>query len=299
MKSDRPHHVQINQTEEDTSDLADWFKQYWPRIALGVVLVALICILIYQRIDASRQRSSAAGANLAMARYNIQQLEAFNPMRAADQEQAATLREQFADTARDALSAAQKNSSKDAILAEAAVAQGDLNWTLANLPPLPGAATRPALRPPQSESDYLNQAAEAYESVLKKYPKESLAVVSAHFGLAAIAENKGDWEAAHKQYAQVTELKGIPRAFIDQANARINDLDELKQPVVLGHPATLPTTQAAAQPAATQPAVASTKPAKRATSAMPSTKPSTRPENQDGVHNADLRIHLQGLQQEF
>jgi hypothetical protein len=99
--------------------------------------------------------------------------------------------------------------------------------------------------------------------VLKKYPKESLAVVSAHFGLAAIAENKGDWDSAHKQYAQVTELKGIPQAFIDQANARINDLDQLKQPVVLGHPATLPTTREAAATPSTKPATPATKPSSR------------------------------------
>jgi hypothetical protein len=212
---------------------------------MGVVLVVLIGILIYQRISAARERSSAAGGNLAMARYNIQQLEAFNPMRAADQEQAATLREQFADTARDALAAAQKNSSDSLILAEAEVARGDLNWTLANLPPLAGATTRPALRPPQTEDEYLKQAGEAYQSVLQKYPNEWLAVVSAHFGLAAIAENQGNWDAARKEYTAVSQMKNIPQTFRDQADTRMDDLEKLQEPVKLGHPATAPATQAA------------------------------------------------------
>jgi hypothetical protein len=283
MKSDRRHTVKFNQTEEDTSDFADWLKVYWPRIAMGVVLVVLIGILIYQRISAARDRTSAAGGNLAMARYNIQQLEAFNPMRAADQEQAATLREQFADTARDALVAAQKNSSDPVILSEAAVARGDLDWTLANLPALPGATTRPALRPPQSEEEYLTQAAEAYKSVIQKYPKQWLAVVSAHFGLGAIAENKGDWDGARKQYKEVSQMKNIPQAFRDQAEARMDDLDKLQEPVVLGQPVTLPTTQEAAaltaQPATrtAEPTVAAPAAVPATQAVVPATKPTTRP----------------------
>jgi hypothetical protein len=283
MKSDRRHTVKFNQTEEDTSDFADWLKEYWPRIAMGVVLVVLIGILIYQRISAARDRSSAAGGNLAMARYNIQQLEAFNPMRAADQEQAATLREQYADTARDALAAAQKNSSDSLILSEAEVARGDLNWTLANLPALPGATTRPALRPPQTEDEYLKQAGEAYYALLQKYPNEWMAAVSAHFGLAAIAENQGNWDAARKEYSAVSQKKNIPQTFRDQADARIDDLEKLQEPVVLGHPATLPTTQEAAAVTTrptTQAAELAT-PAKAAAAATkaaaPATKPSTRP----------------------
>jgi hypothetical protein len=118
-----------------------------------------------------------------------------------------------------------------------------LNWTLANLPPLPGAATRPTLQLPQPQQEYLDQAAQAYDQVLQKYPKQSLAVVSAHFGLAAIAENRGDWDTARQQYEAVTKLKEASQAFRDQASTRLNELDKLKAPVLLA-PATEPTTQA-------------------------------------------------------
>lgn len=259
MKSDRQHNI-ASQAEEDTSDLAEWFKKQWPRLALGAVLVALIAILVYQRIEASRQRVLASKGNVAMARYNIQQLQSMNPLQAAmNQEEASTLRQQYADTARDALAAARTNSSDPKLLAEADVTQGDLDWTLANLPALPGATTRPALQMPKTSDEYLDQAAESYQQVLSKYPNQSLAVVSAHFGLGAVAENKKQWDEARKQYDLIAELKNIPQVFRDQATARAKDLATLQQPTYLA-PATQPATAPSTQESATHP---STLPATR------------------------------------
>lgn len=280
MKSDRRNELQIDPRKDDTSDVADWFRQYWPRLALGAVLALLVAILIYQRISSASQRSAAAQANLAMARYSIQQLEQFNPMRATDPEQAATLREQFADTARSALGAAQQNGKTPAILSEVSITRGDLNWTLANLPPLAEAATRPTLNLPQTSKDYLEQASNAYKQVLEQYSDQTMAVAAAHFGLAAIAENNEDWDTAAKQYEQIKQMKGIPQAYVDQATVQLGHLDQLKQPVYLAPPATLPSpaTQPAAAAPTTAPNVPTTAPkASPLASPAASTRPTTRP----------------------
>jgi hypothetical protein len=79
------------------------------------------------------------------------------------------------------------------------------------------------------------------------------AVVSARFGLAAVAENRGEWDKAREHYQKVVDDGAVPQPFKDQAAARVKALEKISKPVLLGGPATKeaeadPATQGATPP---------------------------------------------------
>src|SRR5207302_5318437 len=94
------------------------------------------------------------------------------------------------------------------LLGQAAVARGDLNLALANIPQLPTpttatAASQPAAATLKSREEYLSAAAAAYQEVADKYTDQPLNAASAQFGLGAVAEDKGDWDAASRHYQAI------------------------------------------------------------------------------------------------
>jgi hypothetical protein len=123
---------------------------------------------------------------------------------------------------------------------EGLIAKGDLNWTLANLPELPGASTQPNLQVTRDPKDLIKAAEDAYQTVLSKYSDQQAAAIAARFGLAAIAENRGDWDAAKKQYETVASTANVPQAYLEQARIRLQKLPELQQPVKIEMPTTMP-----------------------------------------------------------
>jgi tetratricopeptide (TPR) repeat protein len=176
------------------------------------------------------------------------------------------------DANRGIESIASSGSSADSTLqANALLTKGDLNWTLANLPSITGAATQPALQLPSSTEQYLKQAEDAYQQVIKSFPDQKNAALKAQFALAAIAENRHDWDGAIKIYEQIKQAGDVDQMYKDLADARIKLIPEIKQPVLIGaltekpadlaplvmapssQPATKPATQPSAAPA-TQPA---------------------------------------------
>ena len=183
------------------------------------------------------------------------------------------------------------------------MARGDLNWAAATLPELPGSATQPALQFNRKES--LDSAAEAYRTVVDNYGDIKQAAVAARLSLGAIAEERGQWDEAKANYEKVAaEAKDQP-AYAELARARLQILEQLRNPVILATPSTLPaipplvaapttatmpmgaaTTAPAAPPAApttasagaaTQPAVAQPPPppAPPAPTAAPAAAPAT------------------------
>jgi hypothetical protein len=90
-------------------------------------------------------------------------------------------------------------------------------------------------------------------------------VTTARLGLANVAEQRHQWDAARAEYQKIIDDPNAAAAFKDQARLRIEDLKRLQTPPLLGKPATAPveepaTTRASTGPT-TQPATQSTKPA--------------------------------------
>ena len=172
--------------------------------------------------------------------------------------------------ANEAIGRALTLSDDKKIAAEALLAKADLAWELGTLPAISGAATQPTLQV-RDPKGLIADASEAYQTILNNYADQVYAAIAARFGLAAIAENKGDFDAAKSQYEKLAlETKAFP-AYQQLAADRLKKLDELRHPVILAAPATMPAIASTTTMPTTQ-AVAAHTPAPIAT-----TKPSTRP----------------------
>ncbi|MGN6625336.1 MAG: tetratricopeptide repeat protein, partial [Tepidisphaeraceae bacterium] len=123
----------------------------------------------------------------------------------------------------------------------------ELFWDLSQLPAAPAAtqpsSTQPALAT-KTPSQYMDLANNAYQQVVNSYPGQHVPVTIARFGLAAIAENKGDFATARTQYKALIEDTNLTAANKSLAEMRLAKLDELEKPMLL-----LPATQPATKPA--------------------------------------------------
>ena len=93
----------------------------------------------------------------------------------------------------------------------------------------------------------LQQAETAYQSVLDRFADQSQAVTAAHFGLAAIAENRGKWDAAKQHYDAILNGDAID-GYKEVARRRERALAQLQTGnwvAIAESPTSSPTTQAA------------------------------------------------------
>jgi hypothetical protein len=150
----------------------------------------------------------------------------------------AAARNELITDIREALERVKQNATDRAELAEGLIARGDLNWQMAHLPELPGATTRPSLQLDQKVSESLDNAEAAYRQVLNDYPDQKLPVITAHFGLAAIAEDRHKWGAAADQYNAIITNATAPPSFKDEAKSRLQMLSEIETPVYIAVPTT-------------------------------------------------------------
>jgi hypothetical protein len=263
MKAERRHELQENSLAKFMDNLPVMLRVYADRILLVVVLILLVIVLVRWRLNAATNRSLQISNDLATARTSVRNLEML-PM-SGSPEQVATVRSQHIDDVEQAINNIASNaSSADATMqSQALVTKGDLYWTLANMPAIPGAATQPSLALPKTNDEYLSQAEDAYQQVLKTYPDQKQAAVAAMFGLAAIAENRHNWDDATKYYTQI-KSSDFEQMYKDLADARMNLLPEMKTPMLIGalpnKPSPLaplvlaPSSQPTSQPASTEPA---------------------------------------------
>jgi tetratricopeptide (TPR) repeat protein len=257
MKAERRHELQQNSLAGFLENLPIMLRLYADRILLVVVLVLMVIVLIRWRMNVNATHSQQLANDLATAKESVKQLATINPDGPA--EQTVTIRGEKIDEVNQAIDNIANNASSvdERIQAQAMVTKGDLNWTLANSPPLKGAATQPMLQLPKSSDDYLNTAADAYQQVLKSYPNQKDAVLSAEFGLAAIEENRHNWDEATKYYEQI-KSSDVEPMYKDLADARLKVLPDIKTPLLIGTLTTKPAEMTplvfapATQPATTQ-----------------------------------------------
>jgi hypothetical protein len=265
MKAEHRHELKTNDLAKTLLTFQDYVKVYGGRVALGVAIVILLVVLIMQRINSSHTAADRARDDLAYARTQIDRVnhafvtfEGRPSVAPAEVETVPRLLQQVRDTASD-----------KAVLAAAVVAQGDYAWAMANFPPSPAATSQPSLRP-APDHDYIKEARNAYQEVLSQYPDQLLSAIAAHFGLAAIAENEGNWDEARRQYEVVKSMGDNMQTFKLLADGKLKRLEEIRKPLLIGQvpekmeipqpPATGATTQATTQPAARPATSPTTKP---------------------------------------
>jgi hypothetical protein len=257
MKAERRHELAENELAKVIKGAPTFWQQSGGKFLLGLIVVLLIIILIQYRMRANREGVTQATEQLALARGYVDQLQndaaqmawMFGPPNEVIQRRKLALSE-----ANSAIDSALRLSDDRRVEAEAMLARGDLNWSAAALPPVPAAATQPALQMKPSK-EYLATAAEAYQTVTNNYSDVTHADIAARFGLGAIHEQRGEWDQAKQIYAKIAADTSNLAAYKQLAEARMTAVDMLRNPVIVGKPATEP-----AMPESMNPFPSSTRP---------------------------------------
>jgi hypothetical protein len=263
MKAQRRHELQTNELAKVITGAPSAYGRYGGRVLLVIVAAVLVVVLVRYRINTSRESARLARENLVAARSVITNLHMADLLPVPPSE-SASLRRRWTAEATTALEEAARLSDEPQVLSEVLLARGDLNWALSTLSDVPGAATQPTLRMEQTPEQLINGAAESYTGVLNQYAEQTNAVIGAHFGLAGIAENRGNWDEAKQHYQSIIDNTKIAEAFRGQAKLRLENMHEWSQPVLLvpattqaverGVPFVTSTTPSTTQSATTRPA---------------------------------------------
>lgn len=232
--------------------LPELLKEHSNKILLAVALVLLAFAALRYRNNQAKVDRYNTDQQLAVAWDAVNRLEALPTDGRLPAEVVALNRTQLFNSANDMLDGViGASDSIPARTADAWLARGRLFWTMANLPPLAGASTRPALNPPKSSADYLASSEKVFDTVVKDFPQRVGAVTQARFALGAIYENKGDWDKAAEVYKLIGTTETALPADKRLAEERIARLEIIRKPVIL---ATItPPVPDFLKPAATQP----------------------------------------------
>jgi hypothetical protein len=278
MKAERRHELAENELAKVIKNAPSFWQQSGGKFLLALIVALLVIVLVRYRISSNRHAIVQATELLGQARTTIEELQQLGMMShfGPPQETAVRRRQYFTD-ANTAISEAMQTSDDRRILAESLVARGDLNWTAASIPPLAGAATQPALQF-KDPKELTSTAAEAYQTVLNSYPEVTHAAIASRFSLAAIAEQRGEWDAAKQQYEQIAKETNEIGAYQKLAADRLRMLPTLRQPVVIGKATTEPALSSTVTPLggmAPTTFVAAPQPATTQAAAAPATAPAT------------------------
>lgn len=208
----------------------------WDHSTFVMILLVAAAVLTYtlrlrQRSDA--EASNAAITGLYQLEQVVTQMEQLriqaNPLGGvsfgADEVADAMAR------GREALSnaAVATRDSDPPVTARSLRLQGDFHWLAATLPPPAFPSTRPAEERTEmpAAADSLASAKAAYQSVIDDYAQQRGEARVARFGLAAIAEEQGDFEAARAQYDAILAEDALPDVQKNYAEGRRALLDDL------------------------------------------------------------------------
>jgi hypothetical protein len=121
--------------------------------------------------------------------------------------------------------------------AEVNVLRGDLYYALAMLGESPEATTQPDLRSERKPEELMKEAGNRYKEVVDQAGSlPGTLTARARFGLAAIAENQSNFDAARAHYEAIQKDGTLASALRDQAQTRINMLKEIQKERVIGRP---------------------------------------------------------------
>ncbi|HEY1683125.1 MAG TPA: hypothetical protein VGG19_00050 [Tepidisphaeraceae bacterium] len=239
MKAKRRHELAENDLSKAIVRLPTFFELYGNKILIAFIVVCLAFIVFRYQWTRRTERAMVSADSLAQARLSLVELSDFvgSP---TEPEPTAARRSQLVTDIRDALEQVKTNTTDRLQLVQELILRGDLNWQIAMMPELPGATTRPALRPDQTPTESLDNASHAYEQVLSQYPDQKFAVIQAHFGLAAIDENQHAWDKAKQEYQAIENDPATAPGLKEQAQDRERLLGQISKPAYLAPPATQP-----------------------------------------------------------
>lgn len=299
MKAEHRHELKTNDLAKSLITVGDYFRVYGGRVALGIAIVILVIVLIKNRTSANRAERVAQANRMAEAREKVKRLTNIQALIMTGRVNPA----EFKEIAGDIDKIKEKASDKP-MRAEVLALEGDYYWAMANFPDIGKfAGDQKVVMPTEAERrEYLKQSQQAYQQVVEQFADQQLPAVTAHMGLASIAENNRDWAGAQKNYESVRDMKDVAPVFKNLAEMKLKLLAEIQKPVLVGvvpekmefpmdpltKPAatsTAPTTSTA--PVATKPA--DTKPADAPKAKDPTTKPATPKKEAPKTKPADAK----------
>ena len=249
MASDEKKKV-IRTPAADHDDAPTGLAGLWARHGNKVLIALTAALLIFwavryrQRQDVERQ--NAARDNLAGAWVALSQLRVFaeQPRSAEGDRQVSLAETQINQAVQTVLDDTKVDATQ---AAWAWLARGELYWTLAHRPeatPTTAPSSAPASQP---ANDPIGLARNAYEQVVNHFPSDPTSLTIARYGLAAVAEEKGDINTAREQYKKLIETPNFTDAKAEgaagqqrgtMAEERLKLLNNLDKPLLL-----LPATQ--------------------------------------------------------
>lgn len=234
------------------SGLLVFWERNGNRILLGLTLLALLYAAFQYRRTAERRALESSWDGLEAARMQVGRFRSLDIGRMPP-EQIVAEAVGVEGRVTPALDAIADDTDHPKVATQALVARGDLYWTLANLPALATVpTTQPAPRPSKTPEEYLSRAEGSYKRAVQ-LNGDAVSVGAARMGIAAIAENRGQWDEAKKIYDTLAADTKVAAAVQTLAKGRSAILEQIRRPLF-----TTP---------ATQPVVATT---------LPTTGPTTR-----------------------
>jgi hypothetical protein len=236
MKSERRHDLKTNTLSQQLEGLPDYWREYGNKILLVVIVGLLVYLAVRYYRDKKARDLEQVTVAMETIRTNMGELDQLQVAEAMGSPGSSDARQKVSSTINDAISTVLSTSKDPKILARAYIAQGDLDWKLANMPDPAGATTRPDLKISNREG-LLGGAAESYSKVLDPpYSNDPLSVFTARIGMAAVAENRGKWDEAKTHYQAIVDAKKLPQAFKDIAAKRLIDLPDYQKSAPLLNP---------------------------------------------------------------
>ncbi len=224
MKSDRRHELQQNALDSELGKLLSFLKRRGNQILTILLVVGVIATGIYY----VRKRAAAQKAETRM------QYDQYLQSRAPIDERISGLR-----------TLADQDDDKW-VAAMSCVQVGNLCLVKS----LQADMTSPARK------ELLDEAEGWYRRAIERFADENLAVAKARLGLAKLAEDRGDLQAAEREYQAVSNVPGMTgQPALEEARAAMERLAALKGPVAMAASRPAPASQPESQPAsASQPA---------------------------------------------
>jgi hypothetical protein len=294
MKAERRHELKTNALARGVEGAPDYWREYGSRLLLVVLIAAIVFLLVRywndkKAHDAQMVSQAMDTANSSVHELSMLPLEIGSGGSASD---VAENRQRVVQQAEQAINTVLNSTKDPKTLANAYLARGDVNWTLANFPDLPGASTLPAQLQMSNHETFVEQARASYAKVLEPpYSGSETDVFYARMGLAAVAENQAQWDQAKAQYQAIRNAPNMPPSFVEIAATRLGNLTKMQTPVLLvpppvvaapEAPATMPgmpTSSPVSSPTTAASSIPATEPVRvlpRTTASQPTTKPASR-----------------------
>lgn len=223
MKSERRHELQYNELGQQLTGLMAWVKKNSTFIAWGALLAAVVVLVVVFLHRSNEKKFVERQNDFDHAITAVDPDVRLNGLiKIADEEG-----DKFI-TARATQLVADEYSSK--------IISGQ------------GKAT------PEELKQFNAKAKDYYQRLVEKFKEFPSMVAQAHFGLAKLAENAGDFDTARAEFKAVKESSPAGYPILASAEQGLKEVDTLRQEVKFA--TTAPATQPSSAPAATGPAAA-------------------------------------------